>query len=367
LEALLVHEWLTNLAGSEKVVGALRRALPGAPVYTSMFWAPEFPGWDDVRTSFLQPLARGPSSHVPALPAMPAAFASLRLPPAELMITSFHSFSLWARPRPGTPHLVYCHTPPRFIWSSDQLRGESGLMGGRVLRSAGAAFRRLDRGRARRPTMFVANSAAVAQRIQRAYGRPAEVVHPPVELDRFAAAASSAQAGARAGDYFLVVSRLVPYKQVDLAVDAFGELGLPLWVVGTGRSAGELAARAGPNVRFLGRVSDEALPGLMAGARAMIMPGEEDFGLTVVEAMAAGTPVIALGRGGAAETVTDGVTGVLFAEETVASLSQAVGRAAAIDWDRPAISASTQRFGEARFRAAILALAADLAGGAVGP
>jgi glycosyltransferase involved in cell wall biosynthesis len=219
----------------------------------------------------------------------------------------------------------------------------------------GAVGRRGDRRRAQRPDLWLANSRAVADRILHIYGQPATVVHPPVDIDRFAAAATTTK-----GDYFLVVSRLVPYKRVDLAVAAFAELGWPLRIAGSGRGAAALQATAPPNVRFLGRVDDAELPALMAGARALVFPAEEDFGLVPVEAMAAGTPVVAFGAGGALDTVEPGQTGTFFTEPTTAALVAAVREAAATEWDAQAISASVRRFGEDRFRTELLDAAASL-------
>jgi glycosyltransferase involved in cell wall biosynthesis len=224
-----------------------------------------------------------------------------------------------------------------------------------VLRAARTILGPGDRRRARRPDLFLANSTAVKERIRRVYGLDAQVLHPPVDLAR-----STAALGTPVGDYHLVFGRLVPYKRVDLAIAAFAELGWPLVVAGSGRQADELAASAPANVRFVGRVSDEDLPALLAGARALVFPGEEDFGITPVEAMAAGTPVVAYGRGGALDTVVDGETGVLFAEQTVASLVAAVERAAAVDWDRRAIAEAMAPFSAERFRREITDVVASL-------
>ncbi|MCB1014687.1 MAG: glycosyltransferase [Acidimicrobiales bacterium] len=350
----LVHEWLTNLAGSEKVVGALRRAYPGAGVNTSLFYAPEFPGWDPVHTTFLQRFATRRGAHLRVLPLIPPAMHTLRVPDADLVITSFHSFALNARVRPGTPHLVYCHTPPRFLWEREQLAGERGLSTG-LTGAAAALLKPGDRRRSRRPDLFLANSTEVAGRIRSAYGRDAEVVHPPVEVERFAGALDTP-----AGDYFVSFSRLVAYKRVDLVIEAFRELGWPLVVAGEGRARAELEASAPANVRFAGRVPDDELPGLLAGARGLVFAGVEDFGITMVEAMAAGTPVVALDAGGARDSVEPGRSGVLFAEPTVASLVDAVRSAAAVDWDRADVSASAHRFTEARFTAAVTGIAESL-------
>ena len=336
------------MAGSERVVAAFRRIWPGAPTYTSMRWAPAFPDWDGVRTSFLQPLATGPRAHVRALPLMPAAFRTLR-PDGDLVVLSFHTFSVWARIAPDVPRILYCHTPPRFLWSTAQLRDERIPGGMAALSAAGVLLRPADRRLARRSTRLIANSYPVAERIKVAYGVDAAVVHPPVEVDRFASAL-----GTPVGDYFLVLSRLVAYKRNDLAVAAFNELRWPLVVVGTGRAEAVLRAGAPSWVTFAGHVDDERLPALLAGARALIVPGEEDFGIVITEAMAAGTPVIALKQGGAIDSVDDGASGILFAEPTVSSLVRAVRAADDIAWDRRAISDGTRRFGEARFRSGIL-------------
>jgi glycosyltransferase involved in cell wall biosynthesis len=343
VQVSLVHEWLTNRAGSEQVVGALRDAFVGSPVSTTVIHRPEFAGWEPVHTSVLQPFAHGPAAHERLLPLLPAAWKTVEVPDADVVVTSFHSFSLHARVPRHVPHAVYCHTPPRFLWQPGQLADER-RGAGPVLRAARAVLGPGDRRRARRPDLFVANSTAVRARIRRVYGRDAHVVHPPVDLDR-----STAALGTPTGDYHLVFGRLVPYKRIDLAVAAFAELGWPLVVAGSGRQAEELAASAPPNVRFVGRVADAELPSLLAGARALVFPGEEDFGITPVEAMAAGTPVVAYGRGGALDTVVDGETGVLVPEQTVASVVAGVERAAAIEWDRAAVAAAMAPFAAARF------------------
>ncbi|MGH9154571.1 MAG: glycosyltransferase [Acidimicrobiales bacterium] len=344
MEVVLIHEWLTNFAGSEKVVAALRHAFPGSPVLTSLFWSPAFPGWDQVRSSFLQPLARGPGAHVRALPVLPLALRTLRVPAADLVITSFHTFALYAPVPTDRPHVVYCHTPPRFLWAGEQFASRPVVAA--AMAAAASVLRPGDRRRGRRPAVLVANSASTAARCRAAYGRTTPVVHPPVEVKRFSGAL-----GTPRGEHFVVASRLVPYKRVDLVVAAFAELAWPLVVAGRGRQLEELRRTAPPNVRFVGHVPDEELPRFLAGARAVILPGEEDFGILPVEAMAAGTPVVAFGRGGARETVTPGLSGVLFDELTPAALAAAVRRLAAGEWDPAAVSASVKRFGPERFTA----------------
>lgn len=355
MQVALVHEWLTNMAGSEKVVGALRRTFPGSSVHTSLFYAPEFPDWAPVHTTALQPFATRRGAHLRVLPLIPPAMHTLKIPESDLVITSFHSFALNARVPAGAPHLVYCHTPPRFLWEREQLAGERGLAGW-VTAAAAAVLKPGDRRRSRRPGLFVANSREVRERIRVAYGRDAEVVHPPVEVERFTAAA-----GTPVGDYYVAFSRLVPYKRVDLVVAAFAELGWPLVVAGEGRARPQLEAGAPENVRFVGRVPDGDLPALLAGARGLVFAGEEDFGITLVEAMAAGTPVVALDRGGARDSVEPGRSGLLFGEPTVRSLVDALRQADAAGWDRDDVSASAQRFGESRFAGEIRSLGEALA------
>jgi glycosyltransferase involved in cell wall biosynthesis len=354
VQVSLVHEWLTNRAGSEQVVGALRRTFPGSSVSTTVINRSEFPDWEPVHTSVLQRFAHGPTAHEQLLPLLPAAWRTVEVPDADLVITSFHTFALRARRPAGVPHLVYCYTPPRFLYEADQLADER-RAAGLALRAARALLGPGDQRRAHRPARWVADSTEVQGRIRRTYGLDAEVVLPPVEVDHFAAAL-----GTPVGDHHLVFGRLVPYKRVDLAVAAFAELGTPLVVAGTGRQAEELAAAAPPNVRFVGRVEDDDLPGLLAGARSLVFPGLEDFGIIPVEAMAAGTPVVAYGRGGVLDSVTDGETGVLFDEPTPEALVAAVRRAEAEPWDRAAISASTQRFAEDRFAREMRAIAREL-------
>ncbi|MEO6120588.1 MAG: glycosyltransferase [Acidimicrobiales bacterium] len=358
MRVALVHEWLTNYAGSECCVAALRDAFPGSPLLTTVFYEPAFAGWEGVRTTGLQPLVRGPGSHIPLLPAMPAAWRMVRVPAADLVITSFHTFALWARVPMSAPHVVYCHTPPRFLWLPEQVTGERLPGGRRTLSLARRALRPGDRRRAGRPATWVANSATTARRVREAYGVVADVVYPPVDVDRFAAAL-----GRPARDDFVVVSRLVPYKQVELAVEAFRGLPWPLTVAGTGRQLEALRRTAPSNVSFVGRVPDADLPALLAGARAVVLPGEEDFGILPVEAMAAGTPVVAYGRGGALETVTAGTSGLLFDEPTPTSLADAIRKVAATDWDRAAVSASVSRFATPRFRAEMSHIAQAIAEG----
>ena len=239
----------------------------------------------------------------------------------DVVLSSSSRFAKGVVTGEDTLHVCYCHAPMRFAWNyHDYVRGErmAGSLA-RVLPLVMNYVRLWDEVSARRVDWFIANSRVTARRIRKRYGREATVINPPVDTEKY----RPATGGAR-GDYYLIVSRLHPYKRVDLAVEAFTQLGLPLKVAGGGRQAEELKAGAGRNVEFLGRVPDGQLQELYAGCKAFVFPGEEDFGISPLEAQAAGRPVVAYGGGGALETVLPGVTGVFFGEKSAQSLAEAV-------------------------------------------
>lgn len=297
MRTLIVHEWLTNNAGADRVVGALRSLLD-APVATTMRSDdPAFADWE-VHTSALQRFARGSQSHVPALPLMPAAWQAMKLPPADLVITSFHTFAHWARIPVDAEHLIYCHTPPRYLWPIDPSGHR--LLTERALGPARLLGRPTDRRRSlRRPARWVTNSTFTARRLEEAYGLQSIVIEPPVDYAPFEAAATATPKS----DYYLTFGRVVPQKGVALAVDAFRGLDAKLVVAGAGRQLNKLRASAPPNVEFTGYVPEHEKPALLASARALIVPGTEDFGIVPHEALAAGTPVIAFRSGGLYESM----------------------------------------------------------------
>jgi glycosyltransferase involved in cell wall biosynthesis len=316
----------------------MTRIFPGAPLYTSAFnpsACPSFAGLD-VRTSFAQELTKRKAAAKALFFALPLAFRSLDLDAYDVVLSSSSGFAHHVRPRPEALHVCYCHNPPRFLWQpQDYFRGRPGLR--RTLAPALAGFRRIDRAAASRVGAYVGNSATVARRIRTTYDRDATVVHPPVETSLYR------PTDERSGR-FLVVSRLLPYKRIDLAVDAATSAGLPLDVVGEGPERGRLEARAGRTVRFHGRIPDDEVRELLARCAALIQAGEEDFGLTVVEAQAAGRPPIAYAAGGALETVEDGVSGFVFAEQTVPALASAMHRAQDGELEPEALRQSARRF-----------------------
>lgn len=326
MKTALVHDYLAQAGGAERVAAALHSMFPAAPLYTSVHDAKAtLPIFDnvDVRTSFLQ---RGPFSsrrfHKLALPYYPTAFERFDFSGYDLVLSSSSSFAKGVLTPPETCHVCYCHTPSRFIWRQQEYLRQSrasrlalGLIGP-VLNH----LRSWDVESANRVDYFVANSYNVARRIRKFYRRDvAAVIYPPVETAKFAPVAAS-----EVGDHFLVVSRLLNYKRLDLAVAACNRLRVPLRVVGIGPDLPALKRIAGPTVQFLGRLSDQEVGQELARCKALIFPGEEDLGLTPVECMASGRPVVAYKAGGALETVVEGETGLFFREQTVDSLAEAL-------------------------------------------
>jgi glycosyltransferase involved in cell wall biosynthesis len=349
----IVHDYLNQWGGAERVLEELRAVWPDAPVFVSIYDRERMPAayreWT-IRTTFMQRLPGILRNHQPYLPLYPLAFARLDLRGYDLIVSSSSAFAKNIHPTPGALHVCYCHSPMRFAWNAaDYARREK--LGSPVRAALGPllrVIRRWDERGTRRVDHLIANSATVAERIGRYYGREAVVIHPPVRTDIPAAESEP-------DDFFLVVTRLVPYKRLDIVVEAFNRLGLPLRIVGQGRDRAELERRAGPNIRFLGGVSDEEKNHLYARCRATIFPAEDDFGIAQVEAQSAGRPVIAFRAGGATETVRDGVTGVFFDAQTPEALMAAVGRLAEMRFDPATIRAHARTFDATVFRRNIAA------------
>lgn len=343
MKVALVHDHLNQVGGAEMVLDALIALYPEAPVYTLVYdkeaMGELFSG-QEIRTSFLQLL---PLSHKWLkwlLPLMPTATEMYNLSWADLVISSSSAFSKGIVTRPETMHICYCHTPTRYLWTDSVSYVNAQKVPGFVkwvIPFVLTYLRLWDRAAADRVDYFVANSKTVAQRIKTYYRRDSTVIYPPVAVERY-----SIQEGEKL--YFLAGGRLVDYKRIDLVIDAFNDLGLPLKIFGDGPELEALKERAGNTIEFVGRVSEDQKVNLFENAIAYLHPQEEDFGITAVESMAAGRPVIAYAKGGATETVVDGVTGTLFTEQTVTDLKAAVMRVQSTAFNPQAIRSHAQQF-----------------------
>lgn len=358
----LVHDYLTQRGGAEEVLRVLAGMYPGAPVLTSLAEPSVVAALGLEGRVAESPLGRLPGlrrRHRLATPLYPAAFAGLgrRLREAEVVVADT---SAWAHTVPVAPRqrlIAYCHSPARFLYGDDDYLAAADVRGARraALSLAAAPYRRWDRRAAGRVDLFLANSRNVAARVERIYGREATVVYPPTDVASF-----RPEPDVEPGDGYLVVSRLVPHKRVDLAVAACAATRSRLTVIGEGRDRDRLVAMAGPSVAFRGRQPADVLRSELRRCRALILPGAEDFGMTAVEAQAAGRPVIAYGSGGALESVVDGETGVLFPAPTVDSLVDAMRRLDATPFDPAAATRNAGRFDTAVFRTAIEAAVAQV-------
>jgi len=359
LKVALLHDYLNQYGGAERVLEELHELFPSAPVFTSMYWPEKMSATIrglDVRTSFMQRLPLVTRNHQPFLLLYPLAFESFDLNEFDVVISNSSAFCKGVITAPGTLHICYCLTPMRWVWNYHAYveRERLGTLARLVLPAAISQLRSWDVATAQNVDRFLAISRTVAARINKYYRRDSAVIYPPVNCDAFA------QSTTRVDDYYLIVSRLIPYKRIDLAVDAFTRLGLPLKIVGSGgRDLPALRARAGRNVEFVGRVSDAELKQLYARCRGLVFPGEEDFGIAPLEANASGRPVIAYAGGGALDTVVDGDTGVLFPQQQVDSLIEAIRRAENIGWDADQLRRHARKFDREVFREQMRQFVAD--------
>jgi glycosyltransferase involved in cell wall biosynthesis len=336
----IVHDYLNQPGGAERVVLAMSAIWPGAPIYTSLWRVDStFPGFGgaEIRTSPLD-LAPIDRSFRRLFPFYPAAFRAFGTLDQDVVISSSSGWAHSVRTARHTLHAVYCHTPARWLYGGEYLGMDPRL---RALRPITDAVRYWDRRAARRADLYIANSLDVRERIRHQYGVDAPLVYPPVDVDRFRPTPR--------GERLLTVSRLLPYKRVDAIVDVATRLGIGLDVVGTGPALDDLRDRAGPTVNFHGRVSDHEVVALMEGCRALCLPGKEDFGITPVEANAAGKPVIAFAAGGALETIEEGVTGAFFHHYDPDSILAAIDRADGIATAPERIASAARRFSRREF------------------
>lgn len=362
LRVAVVHERFTDYAGSERVVEQLVRVWPQADVLVPVSDPAAVPPGvrpDSVRTSRLQRLYRGGGRYAHLLPLLPAAMASFDLSGYDLVVLSHHAFAHRVRPPAGTRVLSYTHSPARWIWESGMRAGEAGPVGSAALSAFAASQRSADRRAAQRPDLVLANSSAVASRVAQHWGRTASVVPPPVDTGHYTLDTSVPRE-----DFFLLAGRLVPYKRPEVAAAAAAAAGVPLVVAGDGRSAEAVRRAGGPGLRLLGRVTDDQLRDLYRRCRALLMPGEEDFGIVPVEAQACGAPVVALKAGGALDSVLDGVTGVLYDEPAGApagtALAEQLRRFRPAEHDPAVVRRHAESFSQERFRERVRSAAEQL-------
>lgn len=354
--AAIVHDWFQGMHGSERVVDTIRSGLfaaePGVDVMTFAaardLIAPDL-AKHIVRASRLASLpglrqaGHGTGRWRYLLPYMPHYFASLELAPYDVVIASSHACAVQARPRPEALYVCYCHTPMRYAWLPDTESGRNAALGKLGLRLFRGYLRRTDLAASRRPHAYAANSRAVRDRIRRFYGREAVVIHPPVEVKDFTATAEKEQG------HFLWAHRLVAYKKPELVAEAFRDLPYRLTMVGVGPLEKRLRGNLPPNVELRGWLPRTELAGLYERAAGFLHVGEEDFGITMVEALAAGTPVIALNAGGASDVVRHGVDGLLLERSDLADVRAAIRAAATSSWEPRKLRDRAEEFSGERF------------------
>ena len=348
----LIHDFLLDLRGAERVFAAICDAWPEADVFTAVYDERGTEGrFADrtIHTSFLQRVRPTSRTFRPLLPLYPHAVESFDLSGYDTVISSSSAWAHGVLVDPGAVHVCYCHNPFRYAWSEREatLQARNPLVRP-VLRRVLSQWRQWDWIAAQRVDRYVANSRTTAERVSRYLGRETTVLHPPVELSRFTPGP--------VGEHYVVLAELMPHKRIDVAVKAFSRLGLPLIVIGDGPEGRRLRRLAGPSVRFTGRIPDEAVAKLLASARALVVTAVEEFGIAAVEALAAGRPVIALGKGGVRESVQEGVTGVFYDGEDSDGLATTVLGFDALAIDPAACRAAAERFSVERFQTRLAAI-----------
>jgi len=352
MKIAIVHDYFTQMGGAERVAEELYRLLPQSSLFATVALPNCMPAQlksVSIRTSWMQNMPKIDKCYRLYFLLYPLAVNSIDVSGHDLVISSSSSYAKGVRTDYNSVHVCYCHTPMRWVWSYDgySKRESFGRLQRTLLPVLIRGLRLWDEGASRQPDHFVANSKVVAERILRAYGRRAEVIHPPIDTSRFEPSQERA-------DYYVVLSRLVSYKRIDLAVQACTELSRKLLVIGDGPDRSRLEVLAGPSIKFLGRAPDKDVEFHLARCRALIFPGEEDFGMVPLEAGAAGRPTIAFRAGGAVETVVENATGVFFDEQTPEHLGEAIERFERMEWNSAAIRRHAETFGvdifQERFR-----------------
>lgn len=346
MKVSIAHDWLTNMGGAERVIINFTEIYKGAPVYTIAY---NRDNMDialkniDVRTSFIQKFKNASKNHQKYFPLMPIAWEQFNFNEYDVVLSSSSSCAKGIVTSPDTLHICYCHSPMRYAWEFyyEYVKEVKGIK--KMLTPFLMNYMRIwDVTSSNRVDYYIANSKNVAKRIWKHYRRQSDVIHPPVKGKFFSI-------GNVDEEYFLIVSRLVSYKKIDLAVQAFNELNIPLVIIGNGNQLEYLKSIANDNIRFLGRQSDDIIKEYYSKCSALIFPGEEDFGITPLEAQASGRPVIAYGKGGALETIIDGETGLFFNEQKVEALKQAVKKFTKLKFNKTTIREHALMFDEEIF------------------
>jgi len=350
-KVVLVHDWLTGQRGGEKVLEVLAEIFPAAPIYT-LFYVPgsQVPAVERriIRTSFLQKLPFARKKYRSYLPLFPLAVELFDLQAYDLVISTSHCVAKGVIPHPDALHISYIHSPVRYAWNqyfSYFAPEKLGVFSRFLVPPVIHYLRVWDESSSSRVDRFIANSENTARRIRKYYRRESVVIHPPVDADFFTPAEKEARS-----DEFLVVSALVPYKRIDLAISVCSRAKLPLSIVGTGPELNKLKKAAGPTVRFLGPLRSDDLREAYRKAQALLIPGEEDFGITSLEAQACGTPVIAFGKGGALESVSPGETGVLFQDLSVSGLAGALDKFRRLEFNKSVLRSNAMKFSRPLFK-----------------
>ncbi len=349
MKVVLCHDWLTGMRGGERVLEVLCQAFPDAPIMTLIHnksSVSDIINSHPIHTSWLQKTPNIHKYYRNLLPLFPLAIKSLHPPKADLIISTSSCVVKSIKPTGNTPHLCYIFTPMRYAWTFfDEYFGGKSIKGA-LARPILKALRKWDKKTANRVTLFVGISNHVKDRINNFYERQADVVYPPVDMTR---CKINDTATDRYEKFDLIVSALVPYKRIDLAVEAYNKSGFPLKIVGIGSELTKLQSKAKNNIEFLEWQSDETVLKLYQTCRMLIFPGEEDFGIVPLEAQACGRPVVAYKKGGALETISDGISGVFFEEQTEPSLTDGINRCIAQKWNQEQIRANADKFSTQNF------------------
>ena len=345
MKVALVYDRVNKFGGAERVLLSLHKLFPDAPLFTSVY-NPQSASWAKVFTvipSFLQKLPFTKTSHEKLAPLMPIVFESFSFDEYDVVISITSEAGKGILTKPNTIHLCYCLTPTRYLWSGYEEYFPKKIV--RMLLSPAVSYLRWwDRIASTRPHSYIAISKEVQKRIKEYYNQDSLLIYPPVELPKSVLSSLPQEKG-----YYLIVSRLVPYKRIDLAIKACNKLGFPLKIIGRGSDEKRLRGMSGPTIEFLGSLTDEEVVGYYRQCKGFLFPGSEDFGITILEAQLLGKPVLAFRGGGALETIVEGKTGMFFDKQTVSSLVDALKKFDAITYDPKVLEKNAEKFSERRF------------------